>query len=670
MSIPFNIAMILVIVESPAKGKTIEKYLGEGYKVLASFGHVRDLPKSKLGIDIENGFEPEYVIPIKAKKVLTNLRTAAKSADKVLLATDPDREGEAISWHLREALGLKEKDYDRIEFHEITKDAIQFAAGHPRKINEDLVDAQQARRVLDRLVGYNLSPLLWRKIRKGLSAGRVQSVAVKLIVDREREIQDFKPVEYWEISADLKASDSHEFNARLAKKDGKSVEIGNKKTADAILSDLEKANYVVSKVETKDVKRSPAAPFTTSTLQQEAARKLRYSSKRTMAIAQQLYEGIDVGEGSAGLITYMRTDSTNLSSQALNEIRKYIEQKISSDFLPAKPRVYRKAKAAQEAHEAVRPTSVSHTPESIKSYLSPEQFKLYELIWKRTVASQMADAVYAQTSVDVAAGVYTLRASGRTIKFKGFMSVYLEGEEETQTEEMAEFRLPNLKENDKCDLQKLNSDQKFTEPPARYTEASLIKTLEENGIGRPSTYAPTISTIQDRGYVRIEQRKFYPEDIAFIVTDLLRDHFPFVVSVDFTANMEKELDEIAEGHMDWVLVMKEFWEPFKQDLDKAQTNVEKVNTDRETDEICEKCGKPMVIKTGRYGEFLACTGFPECKNAKPLPQKSLGKCPDCKEGDIVERKTKRGKKFWGCSRYPECKWATWDKPKTKENEEE
>lgn len=661
--------MKLVIVESPAKGKTIEKYLGAGYKVMASFGHVRDLPKSKLGIDIENGFEPEYVTPIKAKKTLTNLKTAAKNADSILLATDPDREGEAISWHLAEALGLnKTKNYGRITFQEITKDAVLFAAAHPREIDEDLVDAQQARRVLDRLVGYNLSPLLWRKIRKGLSAGRVQSVAVKLIVDREREILDFKPVEYWEISADL-LNDKHEFNARLAKKNNENIEIGNKEAAEAIIQDLEKANYVVSKVETKDVKRSPAAPFTTSTLQQEAARKLRYSSKRTMAIAQQLYEGIDVGEGSTGLITYMRTDSTNLSSQALGEIRQYIEQKISSEFLPKTPRVYKKSKSAQEAHEAIRPTSIVRTPESIKSHLAPEQYKLYELIWKRTVASQMADAIYAQTSVDIAAGVYTLRASGRTIKFAGFMSVYLEGGEEKQAEEMAEFKLPAMVEGSKCDLIKLNSDQKFTEPPARYTEASLIKTLEENGIGRPSTYAPTISTIQERGYVRLEQRKFYPEDIAFIVTDLLRDHFPFVVSVDFTASMEQELDEIAEGKMDWVLVMKNFWEPFKSDLDKAQTNVEKVNTDRETDEICEKCGKPMVIKHGRFGEFLACTGFPECKNAKPLPQKSLGKCPECKEGEIVERKTKRGKKFWGCSRYPECKWATWDKPKTTEEKE-
>lgn len=654
--------MNLVIVESPAKGKTIEKYLGSGYKVMASFGHVRDLPKSKIGIDVENGFEPEYVTPIKAKKTLTALKTAAKSADKVLLATDPDREGEAISWHLKEALGLKDKDYDRIEFHEITKDAVVFASKHPRKINDDLVDAQQARRVLDRLVGYNLSPLLWRKIRKGLSAGRVQSVAVKLIVDREREIQDFKPVEYWEISADLK-NDGHEFNARLAKKDGVNVEISNKQTADGILADLEKASYIVDRVETKDVKRSPAAPFTTSTLQQEAARKLRYSSKRTMAIAQQLYEGIDVGEGSQGLITYMRTDAVNLSSQALGEIRAYIEQKFSSEFLPKTPRLYKKSKSAQEAHEAIRPTSVMRTPDSIKQYLAPDQFKLYELIWKRTVASQMADAIYAQTSVDIKADSYMLRASGRTIKFAGFMSVYLEDNDEKEGSEAAEFKLPKLAEGSKCDLVKLNSDQKFTEPPARYTEASLIKTLEENGIGRPSTYAPTISTIQDRGYVRLEQRKFYPEDIAFIVTDMLRDHFPFVVSVDFTANMEKELDEIAEGKMDWVLVMQEFWNPFKDDLDKAQTNVEKINTDRATEEVCDKCGKPMVIKHGRFGEFLACTGFPECKNAKPLPQKSLGKCPECKEGDIVERKTKRGKKFWGCSRYPECKWATWDKPK-------
>ena len=661
--------MNLVIVESPAKGKTIEKYLGAGYKVMASFGHVRDLPKSKIGIDVENGFTPEYVTPIKAKKTLASLKAAAKTADKVLLATDPDREGEAISWHLKEALGLKDKDYDRIEFHEITKDAVQFAAKHPRKINDDLVDAQQARRVLDRLVGYNLSPLLWRKIRKGLSAGRVQSVAVKFIVDREREILDFKPVEYWEISADL-TNDKHEFNARLAKKEGKSIEMSDKKTVDGILSDLEKATYIVDKVETKDVKRSPAAPFTTSTLQQEAARKLRYSSKRTMAIAQGLYEGVDVGEGSTGLITYMRTDAVNLSSQALSEIRTYIEQKISSDFLPKTPRLYKKSKSAQEAHEAVRPTSVMRTPESIRQYLAPDQFKLYELIWKRTVASQMADAIYAQTSVDISADKYMFRASGRTIKFAGFMSVYLEGGEEKQAEEMAEFKLPNLSEGSKCDLVRLNSDQKFTEPPARFTEASLIKTLEENGIGRPSTYAPTISTIQDRGYVRLEQRKFYPEDIAFVVTDMLRDHFPFVVSVDFTANMEKELDEIADGKMDWVLVMQEFWNPFKEDLDKAQTNVEKINTDRATEEVCDKCGKPMVIKTGRFGEFLACTGFPDCKNAKPLPQKSLGQCPECKTGDIVERKTKRGKKFWGCSRYPACKWATWDKPKTAEEQKE
>lgn len=661
--------MKLVIVESPAKGKTIEKYLGAGYKVLASYGHVRDLPKSKIGIDVDNGFAPDYVTPIKAKKTLSALKTAAKGADRVLLATDPDREGEAISWHLKEALGLKDKDYDRIEFHEITKDAIQFAAAHPRKINDDLVDAQQARRILDRLVGYNLSPLLWRKIRKGLSAGRVQSVAVKLIVDREREIQEFKPVEYWDISADL-TNDKHEFNARLAKKDGKNIEIGDAKTATGIVTDLEKAEYVVSKVVTKDVKRSPAAPFITSTLQQEAARKLRYSSKRTMAIAQQLYEGIDVGEGSAGLITYMRTDSRNLSSQALSEIRKHIEKEISPEYLPKTPRVYAKSKSAQEAHEAIRPTSVAHTPEKIKGYLTPEQFKLYELIWKRTVSSQMADAIYAQTSVDITAGAYTLRASGRMIKFAGFMSVYLEGGEESQADAKVEFKLPALAEGSSCGLVKVNSDQKFTEPPARYTEASLIKTLEENGIGRPSTYAPTMSTIQDRGYVRIEQRKFYPEEIAFIVTDMLRDHFPFVVSVDFTANMEKELDEIAEGKMDWVLVMKEFWDPFKADLDKAQTNVEKVNTDRETEEVCDKCGKPMVIKTGRFGEFMACTGFPDCKNAKPLPGKPMGKCPECKTGDIVERKTKRGKKFWGCSTYPTCKWATWDKPKDPEEQEE
>lgn len=664
--------MKLVIVESPAKGKTIEKYLGKDYKVLASFGHVRDLPKSRIGIDVDNNFKPEYTTPIKAKKALSALIKEAKTADRVLLATDPDREGEAISWHLAQALKLKDKDYDRIEFHEITKEAVTNAAKNPRKINMDLVDAQQARRVLDRLVGYNLSPLLWKKVRKGLSAGRVQSVAVKFIVDREREIQAFKPVEYWEIITNLIAPTKEVFQAKLNKKNGKTLTINNKSEADEAISAIKNSELTVTKVDKKEVKRTPAAPFTTSTLQQDGTKKLRFSSKKTMMLAQQLYEGIDLGkEGSTGLITYMRTDSTTLSNQALAEIRGYIKSEIGDKYLPNSPRIYKKSKSAQEAHEAIRPTSILRTPKSLESCLTSDQYKLYEMIWKRTVASQMADAIYDQTGIDIKAGDYNLRAGGRIIKFAGFMNVYLEiTNEDKPDEEKEESLLPELAVGDICTLKSIDGLQKFTEPPARYTEASLIKTLEEYGIGRPSTYAPTISTIQDRGYVRIEQRKFYPEEISFIVTDLLRDHFPFVVSVDFTAHLETELDDISEGKIVWTGVMKEFWEPFKSDLDKAGENVERVKIEKETDEICEKCGKPMVIKMGRYGEFLACTGWPDCKNAKPLPAKDLGiKCPKCNEGDVVERKTKRGKKFWGCSRYPKCDYATWDMPKKDEPEE-
>ncbi len=662
----------LVIVESPAKAKTIEKYLGSGYRVLASFGHVRDLPSKEMGIDIEHGFFPTYVVPTKSKKTIKALKDAAKGTTTVLLASDPDREGEAIAWHIKEALKLKDSQYKRIVFHEITKDAINDAVRNPRKINIDLVDAQQARRILDRLVGYTLSPLLWKKVKKGLSAGRVQSVAVKLIVDREREIQAFVPKEYWEIRANLEKIDSREgFEAKLTKYQGKSLEILNKEAADRILADLRNSDYKVLKVETKDVKRSPASPFITSTLQQDSTNKLRYSAKKTMMLAQQLYEGIELGsEGSTGLITYMRTDSHNLSNQALDEIKNYIINNLGKEYLPEKTRTFKKAKSAQEAHEAIRPTSIARTPESLANYLTKDQLRLYELIWKRTIACQMADAIYSQTGVDILAEEYGLRAGGRTIKFDGFMKVYLEGEAEKEAEDKAESKIPTLKEGEIVDLKELLSDQKFTEPPPRYTEASLIKTLEENGIGRPSTYAPTISTIQDRGYVRLENRRFFPEEISFIVTDLLRDHFPFVVSVDFTAQLENELDDIAEGKTKWAETIKNFWNPFKQDLDKAITAVEKVKIEKETDEVCEKCGKPMVIKLGRFGEFLACTGFPECKNAKPLPAKDLGlKCPECKEGEVVERRTKKGKKFWGCSRYPECKYATWNDPTKQKSEE-
>ena len=663
----------LVIVESPAKAKTIEKYLGSGYKVLASFGHVRDLPTGKMGIDIEHNFVPDYIVPIKSKKTIKALKDAAKGATTVLLASDPDREGEAIAWHIKEALKLKENNYKRIVFHEITKDAIIEAVKNPRKLDDNLVDAQQARRVLDRLVGYTLSPLLWRKVKKGLSAGRVQSVAVKLIVDREREINAFTPVEYWEIKALLEKRDSKEkFEAKLTKYKNKTITIPDKTSADKILSELKVNEYVIKKVETKDVKRSPASPFITSTLQQDATNKLRFSSKKTMMIAQQLYEGIEIGtEGSTGLITYMRTDSYNLSNQALNEIRNYIKNDIGDKYLPDKIRIFKKAKAAQEAHEAIRPTSIARTPNSLTDYLTKDQMRLYELIWKRTIACQMSDAVYSQIGIDILSGEYGLRTGGRTIKFDGFMKIYLEGEEEDKAEAKSETLIPKLTEGEFVKLNDLTSSQKFTEPPPRFTEASLIKTLEENGIGRPSTYAPTISTIQDRGYVRLENRKFYPEEISYIVIDLLRDHFPFVVSVDFTAQLETELDEIAEGKTKWTKTIKSFWDPFKLDLEKAKDTIEKIKIEKETNEVCEKCGKPMVIKLGRYGEFLACTGFPDCKNARPLPPKEMGlKCPECQIGDIVERRTRKGKKFWGCSTYPECKYATWNDPSKKQEKDE
>jgi DNA topoisomerase I len=662
--------MKLVIVESPAKAKTIEGYLGKGYKVMASYGHVRDLPKSKIGIDLET-FEPQYVIPTKARKNVNLLKKEAEKATQVILATDEDREGEAIAWHLVHALGLesakpKDKKIERIVFHEITKEAITNAAASPRALNGCLVDAQQGRRVLDRLVGYNLSPLLWKKIRRGLSAGRVQSVAVKLIVDREREIQAFKPEEYWEVFAELIASADKDkkFEAKLTKKDGKNFEIKNAKENENILIELEKANYLVSKVEEKEQKRNPAAPFITSSLQQEAARKLRFSAKKTMMVAQKLYEGIKLDTGSEGLITYMRTDSLNLSSQAVDQARKYIKENFGAEYLPSAPRVYKKKKGAQEAHEAIRPTNLLRTPESIKGYLSEDEQKLYELIWQRTLASQMTEEVLTLTGVDIAAGVYTFRANGKKVKFDGFSRVYLEGKDEEIDEK--DVILPNIKDGDKCNLDKLRPEQKFTKPPARYSEATLVRVLEENGIGRPSTYAPTLSTIKDRGYVRLENRYFIPEEVGFIVNDMLVENFPEIVNIDFTAKMEEELDEVAEGCRDWKVPIREFWIPFSKTLEAKGEAIEKINMDEETDEICEKCGKPMIIKAGRFGKFLACTGFPDCKNTKAIKTTTGQKCPTCKEGDIVVKKTKKGRTFWGCSRYPDCDWASWQAPKTED----
>lgn len=653
--------MKLVIVESPAKARTIEGYLGKGYKVLASFGHVRDLPKSNLGVDTET-FDVKYVVPTKAKKNVTLLTKEAKAAEQVILASDEDREGEAIAWHVKEIIGLPDEKYQRIVFHEITKDAILAAIENPRKIDNCLVDAQQGRRVLDRLVGYNLSPLLWKKVRRGLSAGRVQSVAVRLIVDREREIQAFTPEEYWDIFAVLEKGKV--FEAKLTKKEDKPFEPKSKEEADAVLSGVEDKQFVVEKVDKKEQKRNPSAPFTTSTLQQEAARKLRFSAKKTMMIAQRLYEGIECGMNGecVGLITYMRTDSTNLSVQAVSAARKYIEETFGKNYLPESPRIFKKKKGAQEAHEAIRPTDVLRTPESLKNNLDSDEMKLYDLIWKRTIACQMKEEVLDLTGIDVKAGDYTFRANGKLVKFDGFTRVYLEGSDDATEDK--EVVLPDLAVGDICNKKEIRPEQKFTKPPARYTEASLVKTLEENGIGRPSTYAPTLSTIKDRGYVRLENRYFMPEEVGFIVNDLLVENFPEIVNIDFTAKMEEELDEVAEGCRGWKEPIKEFWEPFSKELSEKAETIEKVNTDEATDEICEKCGKPMVIKTGRFGKFLACTGFPDCKNTKAIKTTTGQKCPKCAEGDVVVKKTKRGKTFWGCSRYPDCDWASWEPPKS------
>lgn len=648
--------MNLVIVESPSKGKTIEKYLGAGYKVLASFGHVRDLPKSKLGVDTENDYEPTYLIPTKAKKVITQLKAEAKKSDIVYLATDYDREGEAIAWHIVQALDLensKDTIVKRITFHEITKDAIQAAVKNPRELDVHLIDAQQARRVLDRLVGYKLSPFLWKKIYKGLSAGRVQSVAVRLIVDREREILAFIPVEYWSIEADLEAK-QRKFTASLVQKDGVKVEKMGIKTEDEakqVSVDLEQSTYTIINVTKKTVNRNPYPPFTTSTLQQTASHQLGYTSKRTMALAQQLYE--------AGHITYMRTDSVNLSNEAIQGARQYVTTAFGQNYLPDAPRAYKtRAKGAQEAHEAIRPTNPGRTPQSLAGELDPDKLKLYELIWKRLVACQMASAKFEQVGADIeAAGQqskYLFRASGQNVVFDGYLKLWPEKQEVKN--------LPELTVGEIADLIKLRYDQHFTEPPARFNEASLIKALEEFGIGRPSTYAPTISTIVDRGYVQIEARQFKPQEAGFIVTDLLKEHFPQIVDISFTAQMEENLDGIAEGKSRWQTVIDEFYKPFAANLLEKETTVERRNTEEATDEVCDKCGKPMIIKMGRFGRFMACSGFPDCKNAKPILKTTGHICPKCHENELAERMTKRKRKFWGCSAYPKCDFATWDDP--------
>jgi DNA topoisomerase-1 len=761
----------LVIVESPAKAKTISKYLGKQYVVKASLGHIKDLPKKDLAVDIERGFEPRYEVIEGKKKLISELKTAAKSADAVYLAADPDREGEAICYHLQEELQDKRngRRVFRVMFNEITKNAIQKAFEKPLPVNINLVEAQQARRVLDRLVGYKISPLLWDKVRRGLSAGRVQTVALRLIVDREREIRAFQKREYWTIDAHLSAKKPPVITARFSKRNDETVEIPNEAAAAELVAQVQDANFVVQSVVKREKKRNPVPPFITSTLQQEAARKLRFSVKRTMMLAQRLYEGVELGaEGSVGLITYMRTDSTRISNEALGEVRGLIRSRFGSQYLPEEPNLYRSKKDAQDAHEAIRPTSVERTPESVSKFLAEDELKLYRLIWMRFVASQMTPALFDQTTIDIAAqgkdgAKYLFRATGSVQKFDGFLKVYEEGKDQKDEEdEELKHKLPAVAEGEVLRLKSLEPQQHFTEPPPRYTEATLVKELEADGVGRPSTYASILSTIQEREYVKKEGGKFVPTELGMVVTDLLLESFNDLFDVKYTARMEEELDEIEEGKIDWRQAMSEFYERFEKDLEHAARNMTDIKRmERPTDLTCEKCGKPMVIKWGKHGSFIACTGYPECKNTRELAvdlpdvegadlaeqdsqeycencgrpmvlrkgrfgqfyacsgypdckttkrigaaeqkqtdvpleekcpqcgnnlvlkhgrfgeftacsnyptckyvkQKTIGMaCPNCSQGEIVERRSKRGKTFYGCNRYPDCDFVAWGKP--------
>jgi DNA topoisomerase-1 len=666
----------LVIVESPAKARTLNKILGRSYNVKASMGHVRDLPRASLGVDVSKDFVPKYVVPTEKKRIVGEIKKAASSASSIYLATDPDREGEAISWHLVQATKLDKENtpLQRVVFHEITKDAVLEAFQNPHSIDMNLVNAQQARRILDRLVGYKLSPLLWRKVQRGLSAGRVQSVAVRMIVDREQEIQDFVPKEYWIIDIELARLEEREesFKARLfALADGTKLDIGNEDEAERVTADLENAEYAVKTVVTKQLTRQPAPPFITSTLQQEAWQRLHFSAGRTMAIAQQLYEGLPLGkEGSAGLITYMRTDSTHVADSAVTEVREFIGEKYGAKFLPPKPRSYtKKAKWAQEAHEAIRPTKIYRQPEQIKPFLNSAQLKLYELIWKRMVASQMSAALYDTTSVEIEASNssgekqhrgYLLKASSSVVKFPGFVVVYSESRDEDERAESL-VSLPKLGAGDKLIYLGTFPEQCFTQPPPRYSEATLIKALEQKGIGRPSTYAPIISTIQERDYVNKANGKFHPTELGVIVSKILAEHFPKIVDPGFTAQMEEQLDEIARGKYEWITALQEFYPPFQDTLDKALVNLEKVNLTQTSEETCPNCGRSMVIKVGRFGRFLACSGYPDCKTTMPYAVKTGVTCPQC-GGELVKKVSKKKKVFHGCSNYPECKFAVSRKP--------
>jgi len=652
-----------VIVESPAKAKSISKMLGKNYTVIASLGHIRDLPKSRLGIDIKNDFQPEYITIRGKGSIVNNLKKEAKKADSIFLATDPDREGEAISWHLASLLDINKDTPCRVEFHEITKETVKSSIKSPRKLDENLYNAQQARRVLDRLVGYKISPILWKKVKKGLSAGRVQSVAVKLICDRENEITEFIPEEYWTIKGHFK-KDNSKFEAMLthqiANEKESKLTIKNEEEAKNILKEIKSNENIVFDIKKSKRKRSPYPPYTTSTLQQDASKKLGYTSKKTMMIAQQLYEGIDVkGEGTTGLITYMRTDSTRIANEAVDAAREYIVQNFGKEFSNGGNTYSKKAKKeTQDAHEGIRPTHLNLWPEKIKDSLTKEQFKLYKLVWDRFIGSQMSDAIYDTISVKIKNGKYIFKSNGSKLNFSGFLKVYT-----TTDEEQNDIILPELNVGEKLDLIKIEEKRNFTQPPSRYTEASLIKTMEELGIGRPSTYSPTISTILSRGYVTLEKKTFYPTELGTIVNDILVKYFSEIINEEFTAQLENQLDEIAEGKLNWKDVIREFYFKFEDALDKAESEIEKIDIkDEESDEICEKCGKKMVIKVGKYGKFLACPGYPECKNVKPILEKIGVKCPLCEDGEIVKKRTKKGRIFYGCSNYPNCEFNSWQEP--------
>lgn len=648
----------LVIVESPAKAKTIGKYLGKNYIVEASMGHVRDLPKSKLGVDIEDNFTPKYITIRGKGELISKLKKAAKKADKIYLATDPDREGEAISWHLANILKISEDDACRIVFNEITKTAVKSSIKEARKINLNLVDAQQARRIVDRLVGYEISPILWKNVKWGLSAGRVQSAALKLICDREEEIKAFEAKEYWTVDCILK-KERKKFPIKLTKYENKKIEINNEEEANKIIENLKGNEFKVHKVKKGKRVKNPLPPFTTSTLQQEASRKLNFITKKTMSIAQALYEGVDVkGYGTVGLITYMRTDSVRISEEAQEKAIDFIKENYGDKYIPEKLRVYKGKKNIQDAHEAIRPSHIDITPEKAKESLTPEQYKLYSLIWKRFIASQMESCVLNTNSIDIVNGKYNFKASGSNIDFDGFMKIY----DYTTEDDENDVALPILEEGEVLDAASIEGKQHFTQPPARYTEASFVKLLEEKGIGRPSTYVPTISTILSREYVVREKKNLIPTELGFIVNNILSDYFKQIVDVDFTADMERKLDDIEEGNEVWTKVVEEFFAPLKVAIDKAEKEISKVVIeDKVSDVPCDKCGRMMVIKKGRYGTFLACPGYPECQNAKPIVEELDVPCPKC-GGKVLVKRSKKGKKFFGCSNYPECDFVSWNEP--------